>query len=47
MIRREALVLSFGDAFAALAMGCWVAVALAFFTRPVKVDTGRPQGGGH
>jgi DHA2 family multidrug resistance protein len=47
MIRREASVLSFGDAFAALAMGCWVAMGLAFFTRPVKVDTGRPQGGGH
>ena len=47
MIRREASVLSFGDAFAALAMGCWLAVALAFFTRPVKVDTGKPQGGGH
>ena len=47
MIRREASVLSFGDAFAALALGCWVAMALAFFTRPVKVDTGRPQGGGH
>jgi len=47
MIRREALVLSFGDAFAALAMGCWVAVGLAFFTRPVKVDTGRRPGGGH
>jgi MFS transporter, DHA2 family, multidrug resistance protein len=47
MIRREASVLSFGDAFAVLALGCWVAMGLAFFTRPVRVDTGRPPGGGH
>jgi DHA2 family multidrug resistance protein len=47
MIHRQASVLSFGDAFAALAMGCWVAAGLAFFTRPVKVEVGPARGEGH
>lgn len=47
MIHRQAAVLSFGDAFAVLALGCWFAVGLAFFVRPVSIDPGRPQGGGH
>lgn len=37
MMHRQASTLSFGDAFGVLAMGCWVAAALAFFARP-----GRP-----
>lgn len=38
MLYKQASVLAFGDAFAFLALGCWVAVALAFFTRPVRLD---------
>jgi len=45
MIHRQASVLSFGDAFAFLALGCWAAVALAFFAKPGKAMTA--QGGGH
>lgn len=47
MIHRQAAVLSFGDAFAVLAMGCWIAVGLAFFARPGPAMGGPPQGGGH
>lgn len=47
MIHRQAAVLSFGDAFAALAMGCWFAVGLAFFVKPVSIDPAKQQGGGH
>jgi len=47
MIHRQAAVLSFGDAFAVLALGCWTAVALAFFAKPGPAMGGPPQGGGH
>ena len=47
MIHRQAAVLSFGDAFAVLAMGCWFAVGLAFFVRPGPAMGAPPQGGGH
>ncbi|WP_296595341.1 DHA2 family efflux MFS transporter permease subunit [Phenylobacterium sp.] len=47
MIHRQAAVLSFGDAFAVLALGCWAAVGLAFFARPGPAMGGPPQGGGH
>ena len=46
MIHRQASVLSFGDAFAFLALGCWAAVALAFFAKPGKAMPAA-QGGGH
>ena len=45
MIHQQAQVLAFGDAFAVLAIGCWVAVGLALFVRPIRLD-GRPQRGG-
>lgn len=47
MIHRQAAVLSFGDAFAVLALGCWLAVGLAFFVRPVSIDPMKQQSGGH
>ncbi|HET6970354.1 MAG TPA: DHA2 family efflux MFS transporter permease subunit [Phenylobacterium sp.] len=34
LLHRQAAVLSFGDAFGALSMGCWAAVVLALFARP-------------
>lgn len=46
MIHRQAAVLSFGDAFAVLALGCWFAVGLAFFVKPVSINPAK-QGGGH
>jgi len=46
LMRREAATLSFGDAFAVLAMGCWIAAGLALFARPVKWDAAPGQGGG-
>lgn len=46
MLRREALVLSFGDAFAAMAVGCWAVVVLALFARPGPAIPPAP-GGGH
>jgi DHA2 family multidrug resistance protein len=50
MLYRQASVLAFGDAFAFLALGCWAAMGLAFFTRPVRLDqppagAARPAGG--
>jgi DHA2 family multidrug resistance protein len=46
MLHRQAAVLSFGDAFAVLALGCWVAVGLALFAKPGHTQP--PQGaGGH
>jgi len=47
MIRRQASVLSFGDAFAVLALGCWFAVGVAFFVRPGPAMARPPQSGGH
>jgi MFS transporter, DHA2 family, multidrug resistance protein len=46
MLHRQASVLSFGDAFAVLALGCWAAVGLAFFVKPIRLD-GRPPQGAH
>jgi len=37
LLQRKALVLSFGDAFGVLSLGCWAAVALAIFARPGQV----------
>lgn len=37
MLHRQAAVLSFGDAFGVLTLGCWLAAGLAVFARP-----GRP-----
>jgi DHA2 family multidrug resistance protein len=34
LLHRQAAVLSFGDAFGVLSLGCWMAVGLAFFARP-------------
>lgn len=34
LLRRQAAVLSFGDAFMFLAVGCWFAAALSLFARP-------------
>ncbi len=45
MIRREAQTLAFGDCFAVLALGCWLAAVLALFARGGK--PGAVQGGGH
>jgi MFS transporter, DHA2 family, multidrug resistance protein len=47
MLHRQASVLSFGDAFAVLAMGCWAAAGLAFFARPGPAIPPRGAGGGH
>jgi DHA2 family multidrug resistance protein len=48
MLHRQASVLSFGDAFAFLALGCWVAVALAFFVKPGKgFQTPPPEAASH
>ena len=47
MLHRKAAVLSFGDAFAVLALGCWAAVGLALFGKPGPAAGGPPQGGGH
>ncbi|MGA0605960.1 DHA2 family efflux MFS transporter permease subunit [Phenylobacterium sp. VNQ135] len=45
MMHREASTLAFGDAFAVLAMGCWLAAFLSFFAKGGK--PGAVQGGGH
>lgn len=44
MLHRQAAVLSFGDAFGALALGCWAAVFLAFFARPGPAISEPPAG---
>jgi len=48
LMRRQAAVLSFGDAFGALSLGCWAAVFLAFFARggSAMTQTGAGTGGG-
>lgn len=43
MMSQQAAVLSFGDAFAFLAMGCWAAVVMALFARPGKPGVPQPQ----
>lgn len=49
MLYKQASVLAFGDAFAFLALGCWLAVGLSLFTRPVNLNASpgaaRPAGG--
>jgi DHA2 family multidrug resistance protein len=48
MMHRQAAVLSFGDAFAVLALGCWLSVGVALFVKPAKNAPPPPQGaGGH
>ena len=47
MMHRQAAVLSFGDAFAVLALGCWAAAFLALFARPGSPVAGPGEGGGH
>jgi len=47
MMHRQAAVLSFGDAFAVLALGCWAAAFLALFARPGSPTAGPGEGGGH
>jgi DHA2 family multidrug resistance protein len=47
MIHRQASVLSFGDAFGVLALGCWAAVGLALFARPGKPGAAPQGAGGH
>ncbi|MCR5878097.1 DHA2 family efflux MFS transporter permease subunit [Phenylobacterium sp. J367] len=44
MMHKQAAVLSFGDAFAFLALGCWAAMFLAFFAKPGQPTAG-PSGG--
>jgi len=43
LMRRQAAVLSFGDAFMFLSLGCWFAAALALFARP-GAAMASPQG---
>ena len=49
LLRRQAVVLSFGDAFMFLAIGCWGAAALSLFARPGAAMPGRSAqaGGSH
>jgi MFS transporter, DHA2 family, multidrug resistance protein len=44
LIRRQAAVLSFGDAFMFLSAGCWFAAGLALFARPGAAMPTQPQG---
>lgn len=44
MLQRQATVLSFGDAFAVLALGCWLAAGLALFARPGPAVPPQPAG---
>jgi DHA2 family multidrug resistance protein len=45
LARRQAAVLSFGDAFTFLSVCCWIAAALALFARPApEAPMGAPQG---
>ena len=46
LLHHQALVMSFGDAFWFLSLGCWVAVVLALFVRPGK-KAPLYQGSGH
>ena len=47
MIHRQAAVLSFGDAFAALAISCWLAAALGLFARPGSAMARSDDAAGH
>jgi DHA2 family multidrug resistance protein len=46
LLHRQAAVLSFGDAFGFLSLGCWAAVVMALFVRPGKAPP-LGAGGGH
>lgn len=47
LLHRQAAVLSFGDAFAALAISCWVAAFLGLFARPGSAMARPDTAGGH
>ena len=48
MLRRQASVLAFGDAFVFLAGGCAVAAVLALLAKPAKAPAApTADGGGH
>ncbi len=47
LIHRQAAVLSFGDAFAALAISCWIAAALGLFARPGSAMARADDAGRH
>jgi DHA2 family multidrug resistance protein len=44
LMRRQAVVLSFGDCFMFLSIGCWFAAFLALFAKPGAPMGGRPPG---
>jgi DHA2 family multidrug resistance protein len=46
LLHKQAAVLSFGDAFAFLALGCWFAAALGFLAPKGRLQM-QGQGGGH
>ncbi len=47
LLHRQAAVLSFGDAFAALAISCWIAAALGLFARPGSAMARTDDAGRH
>ena len=47
LLHRQAAVLSFGDAFAALAIACWIAAALGLFARPGSAMARSDDAGRH
>jgi DHA2 family multidrug resistance protein len=44
LARRQAAVLSFGDAFLFLSLGCWLAAGLALLAKPAPAGAPLPQG---
>jgi DHA2 family multidrug resistance protein len=47
LMHRQAMVLSFGDAFWFLSLGCWLAVVMALFVRPSKTPPYQGAGDAH
>lgn len=47
LLHRQAMVLGFGDAFAALAISCWIAAFLGLFARPGSAMARTDSPGGH
>jgi AcrR family transcriptional regulator len=47
LMRRQAMVLSFGDAFWFLSLGCWLAVVMALFVKPSKAPPYQGAGDSH
>jgi DHA2 family multidrug resistance protein len=47
LMHRQAMVLSFGDAFWFLSLGCWLAVVLALFVKPSNAPPYQGAGGSH